>query len=277
MKSQAVVSMAILSTLLVVSCRRTPPEESSLAPEPSAARGTIRGHVRLTGPAPEEVPIRMRADPMCDKANGGKTVRWEAVVADADGNLANVFVRLQGSFPSAAAPTTAVTIDQRGCLYVPRVVGLQLGQPLRVLNSDPGLHNVHGTTKGTDGFNIGQPMAGMVNEFHLKEEGILHLQCDVHSWMVAFVGVVNHPYFAVTGAPGTFEIRDVPVGTHAIEAWHEQYGTLAASVRVEANAVADVNFSYTGQEKPAASVPSISVETGALVQAVPEPARSSAP
>jgi len=265
MKGLFPTALAVVAALALASCRgRSQPEESALVAEQPTQHGTIKGHVRLTGKPPENPPIRMRSDPMCDKANGGKPAFQESVIAGPDGSLANVLVQLQGTFPGSTAPTAPVTIDQRACIYSPRVVGIQLGQPIRVLNSDPGLHNVHGVSKSKDEFNVGQPMAGMVNEFHLKDEGLLRLQCDVHTWMVSFVGVVNHPYFAVTSAPGTFELRDVPVGTHTIQAWHEQYGQLTASVRVDAGGIADVDFAYTGQEKPTAAVPTLTIEGRAV-------------
>jgi plastocyanin len=175
----------------------------------------------------------------------------ETVIAGADGSLANVFVHLQGSFPTVPVPTEVVLIDQRACSYIPHVVGAQVGQIVRVRNSDPGLHNVHGVSGDSDAFNVGQPLAGMTSDFRMKTEGILRLQCDVHGWMLAFVGVSSHPYFAVTGAPGTFEIRDVPGGSYTIQAWHELYGPLTLNVRVEANRVADVDFAYSGEEKRA--------------------------
>jgi len=250
MNGRFAVSLAIASALAAAACGQAPaPGASGVAGAPATERGTITGHVRLMGAPPENSPIRMRADPMCDQANAGQPKVQESVVAAPDGSLANVFVRLQGSFPATAAPTEPVAIDQRGCIYSPRMVGVQIGQPLRVRNSDPGLHNVHGVSGGPDVFNVGQPMAGMVNEFRLKDEGVLRLQCDVHTWMVAFVGVVNHPYFAVTGTAGTFELRDVPVGTYTIDAWHELYGPLTMNVRVEAGAVADVDFAYSSEEK----------------------------
>ena len=80
------------------------------------------------------------------------------------------------------------------------VVGVpQLGQILQVRNSDNLLHNVHGLSGTGQGFNVGQPLAGMVNKFPLtQEETMLKLTCDVHTWMRAYIGVVKHPYFAVT-------------------------------------------------------------------------------
>jgi plastocyanin len=232
---------------LAVSCRRAPSAEQT-PPEGAVGHGTIKGRVHLAGKAPENPVIRMRADPMCARLTAGKPTANDAVIVDAEGSLANAFVQLQGPFPEAASPPIPVTIDQRGCIYSPRMVGVQAGQPLRIQNSDPGLHNVHGVSAGADAFNIGQPIAGMVNEVRLKDEGMMRLQCDVHAWMVAWVGVVSHPYFAVTGASGTFEIRNVPAGTHTVQAWHELFGPLTSKVTVGPDGVADVDFVYSGEE-----------------------------
>jgi plastocyanin len=248
MHQRLVMWFGILVVAVGASCRQAPAPPTA-APAVTA-KGTIRGHVRLTGTPPPNAPIRMQADPMCDRAHAGQPAFEETVVAGPDGSLANVFVQLEGTFPPTPPPTEPVTIDQHGCVYVPRVVGVRVGQPLRVMNSDPGLHNVHGLSEGRDGFNIGQPMAGMVNEVKLKDEGILRLKCDVHTWMQAYVGVVNHPYFAVTDTTGTFELHDVPVGTYSIRAWHERYGPLTSSVQVTEGGVTSVDFSYTGEEKP---------------------------
>jgi hypothetical protein len=212
--------------------------------------GTIKGRVRLTGKSPGNAVIRMGVDPMCGKINAGKQVVQEQVVVSADGGLANAFVRLQGSFPRTSAPTQPVTIDQRACFYVPRVIGARVGQALQVRNSDPMLHNVHSLSVGGNSFNVGQPSAGMVYTFQFKEEEVmLQLKCDVHRWMTAYIGVVSHPYFAVSGTGGTFEIANVPVGTYTIQTWHERYGSLTRPVRVTAGATAIVDVAYTGAEK----------------------------
>jgi hypothetical protein len=213
--------------------------------------GTVKGRVRLTGKSPGNAVIRMGVDPMCGRMNAGKQVVQEQVVVSADGGLANAFVRLQGSFPRTAAPTQAVAIDQRACFYLPRVVGAQVGQALQVRNSDPMLHNVHSLSVRSNAFNVGQPSAGMVYTFQLKDEEVmLQLKCDVHRWMTAYIGVVSHPYFAVSGTGGTFEISNVPVGTYTVQTWHERYGSLTRPVRVTAGATAIVDVPYTGEEKP---------------------------
>jgi hypothetical protein len=219
----------------------------ALASAQTPGRGTIKGHIRLLGKLPGNPVIRMRRDPLCAKINNGKQVVQETVVAALDGSLANVFVRLQGTFPDTPVPTQPVTIDQRGCIYGPRVVGLRVGQVLQVRNSDELLHNVHSASARTNNFNIGQPMAGMVYQFRPKdEETMLRLSCDLHSWMTAFIGIVNHPYFDVTATNGMFEIKNAPPGRHTIQAWHEQYGDLKQTVLVTSGATATVDFNFSG-------------------------------
>jgi carboxypeptidase family protein len=213
--------------------------------------GTIKGLVRLSGKPPGNVVIHMGMDPMCAKMYAGKRpVDEVVVVTSAAGGLANVFVKLEGSFPSAPVPTQPVVVDQRGCFYVPRMLGARVGQVLRIKNSDNLLHNVHSQTTKSNMFNVAQPISGMQYDIRLKDEEILQLKCDVHRWMTAFVGVVNHPYFAVSDLTGAFEINNVPAGTYTIQAWHERYGPVRQTVRVGPGAATAVNFAYTGTEKP---------------------------
>ena len=232
--------------IATASCRK-PTDIDTEAVATSSARGAVHGQVRVSGAVPANDVIRMNADPMCVKASRGSHVTDEAVVAAADGSLANVFVELVGNFPDTPVPSEPVSIEQHGCVYSPRVVGLRAGQALQVRNGDDGLHNVHGISTDRDGFNVSQPMGGMLNTFHPRDAGILRLKCDVHTWMVAFVGVVNHPYFAVTTADGTFTLRDVPEGTYQVRAWHEQFGTITSKVRVDAARPADVEMTYVAR------------------------------
>ena len=219
-----------------------------------SATGTIKGHVKLSGKLPGNTVIRMGKDPKCSEANKGKQVVQETVKATIDGSLANVFVRLDGTFPSTPVPKTAVTVDQHNCLYSPRVVGIRVGQVLEIRNSDNLLHNVHSVTNRDNQFNFGQARAGVVDTFKMKNEEIMvRLGCDVHSWMVAYIGVVTNPYFAVSDATGSFQINGVPPGTYTINAWQERYGPLKQTVKVTAGGTATVDFTYTGNEaKPAA-------------------------
>ncbi len=220
------------------------------AAQTTAGHGTIKGHVKLTGKLPGNPIIRMGMDPMCAKINAGKRVIQENVVANLNGDLANVFVSLQGTFPRTPVPTAPVVIDQRACIYVPRVIGARVGQTLQVKNSDELLHNIHGlSAKGND-FNVSTPKAGMIQQFTLKnEEVMLKIKCDVHSWMTTYVGVVTHPYFAVSNEDGMFEIANVPSGTYPIQAWHERYGPLVQMVRVRAGATTMADFTYTEESE----------------------------
>jgi len=212
--------------------------------------GTIRGHVVLTGKLPGNPIIRMGLDPKCSKMNAGKRVIQEYVVAAADGSLGNVFVRLKGNLPQTPVPAQPVTVDQRNCVYAPRVVGARVGQTVQIKNSDDLLHNVDASSGKGNGFNIGQPRAGLVYEFKPKaEEVMMHVKCDVHNWMNLYIGVVTNPYFAVSDTKGTYLIDKVPPGTYTIEAWHERYGFVSKQVTVKAGAAANIDFSYASTEK----------------------------
>jgi plastocyanin len=211
----------------------------------AARGGAIKGHIRLNGPLPGNPIIRMGMDPMCAKLNAGKRPVQEIVVAAADGSLANVFVSLQGSFPATPVPAQPVIIDQRACVYVPRVVGARVGQTIEVRNSDALLHNVHGSSTRGNSFNVSLPKAGLVQQLRLKDEEImLRVTCDVHRWMTAFVGVLNHPYFATSDVAGTYTIANVPAGTHTIQTWHERYGVLTQKVRVTEGSTSTLDFAY---------------------------------
>ena len=212
---------------------------------PQAGAGTIKGHIRLNGKLPGNPVIRMGRDPMCSRINAGKLVVQETVMAALDGSLANVFVRLQGTFPPTPVPSTPVVIDQRACIYRPRVIGVRVGQTVQIKNSDNFLHNVHSLSVHGGNFNIGQAAAGVVYEFKPKQEEVMmRLKCDVHTWMTAFIGVVTNPYFSVTADTGNFQIDRVPAGTYTIQAWHEAYGFVSKTVTVRAGATATVDFTY---------------------------------
>src|SRR5215831_3090418 len=214
-----------------------------------SSTGTIKGHIQLSGKLPGNPVIRMGMDPMCAKASAGKRIVQEFVVSTADGSLANVFLNLKGNVPQTPVPTQPVTIDQRGCIYYPRMIGLRVGQTLQVKNSDAFLHNSHGLSGKDQGFNVGQPTAGNMYNWKPKTDEMLHIKCDIHTCMNAYVGIVTNPYFAVSDTMGTFTIDKVPPGTYTLQAWHERFGLLTKMVTVKAGAAVTVDFTYTGNEK----------------------------
>jgi len=213
-----------------------------------ALAGTVTGKVSFTGQAPTPQKISMGADPTC-AAFHKEPVFTEDVVANANGTLKNVFVYvkegLEGkTFPAA---TQSVLLDQKGCRYTPHVFGIQVNQPLEILNSDATLHNVHGMPRESKEFNLGMPIQGMkLNRKFDKPEIMVKFKCDVHPWMNAYAGVLTHPFFNVTSDQGAFEIKDLPAGSYVIEAWHEKYGVQTQQVTVDEAGTQTIDFNFAG-------------------------------
>jgi len=211
----------------------------------AADAATITGKVTFTGTAPAPTPIKMSADPYCQKADPG--LKTENEIVGAGGEVQNVFVYVKDGLGNRTfpAPTDPVTLDQKGCHYEPHVLGIMVGQPLKIVNSDNTLHNVHGLAKDNKEFNQGQPIQGMqmTHTFSTKEV-MIPFKCDVHNWMNAWIGVLDHPFYAVTGADGTFTIKGLPPGTYTIEAWHEKLGTQTMTVTVGAKESKTIGFTY---------------------------------
>jgi plastocyanin len=241
--------------------------------------GTVVGTVHLTGAPPVNPIIRMGADPNCLKFNAGKRVVQEIVDKSSDGGLANVFVHVQVSFPQAGSGSGSVTLDQQNCMYHPKISGARVGQTLSIKNDDSTLHNVHAVDPSNKyTFDQAQPSAGMVLNVPLKsEEVMLHVKCNVHPWMTGYIGIVNSPYFAVSDGAGKFKIENVPAGKQTIEVWHELYGPLTQTVEVKGGGTVTVDFSYTGNEHPAASqlgpTQEITIPAGATTVAFVPPGR----
>ena len=223
---------------------------SAAAATEAAAAGSVKGRIRLSGTAPGNRVIRMGMDPMCARQWAGKRPIDEVVVTSDDGGLMNAFVKLDGSFPGTPVPAQPAFIDQKACVYQPRVIGARVGQVLRVKNSDNLLHNVHSSSSHRNSFNFGQPVAGITSDFKLADEEMLKIGCDVHRWMTTWVGVVDHPYFAVSGADGSFVINNVPAGKRTISVWHEQFGKLTKMVDVKEGGATAVDFVYPAPAAP---------------------------
>jgi plastocyanin len=211
----------------------------------AATAATITGKVKFEGTAPAPQPIKLSSDPYCQKANPGLTNETEIV--GKDGSVENVFVYVKDGLGNRTFPTPSepVVLDQKGCHYTPHVIGIQVGQPLQIVNSDDTLHNIHGLPKANKEFNQGQPIQGMkmTHTFSTKEV-MIPFKCDVHGWMNAWLGVLDHPYYAVTSADGSFSLKGLPPGTYTIEAWHEKLGTQTQTVTVGEKESKDVAFTF---------------------------------
>ncbi len=241
---------------LLVACGGSNQSESAKPASPAAAAegqkvdqataGTISGKIAFDGDVPKLAAIQMASDPACEGAHKGPVPAETYMVKD--GGLDNVFVYIKDGLDKKyvfTTPTQTLTLNQQGCQYVPHVLGIRVGQPLQIVNDDNTMHNVHGMPETNQEFNFGQPLSGMKSDVTFTApEVLVPFKCDVHSWMNAFIGVVNHPYFAVSADGGKFELRDVPPGTYTIEAVHEKLGRQTQTVTIGSKDSKQVSFTF---------------------------------
>ena len=226
-------------------------------PPPSKGdEGTITGKVTYTGTAPEPKKIDTSADGACTAESPNLTTE-EWIVKD--GKVANTFVYIKdGSIDGAKkvseytwpAPSTPATLDQNGCHYKPHVMGVVVKQDITITNSDPTTHNIHFTPKNNPDWNQQQSngAAAMTHKLNVAEV-LVPVKCNQHPWMKAYVGVLRHPFFAVSGEDGSFTIKGVPPGKYTVVAWHEggTNGTeKTTEVTVPAKGAATADFAFGG-------------------------------
>lgn len=234
----------ILAVAIGAACGKeaTAPPASPLW-KPSGNEGNITGVINFTGDVPAPRKLDMSSDAKCE----GENFLDDVVVKE--GKLQNVLIFVRSGLPQATfeTPTEAVTLDQKGCKYVPRVLGVQAGQPLQIINSDQTTHNIHTLPRVNREFD-GSQLAGqgpIIRKFS-KPEAIFPIKCNQHSWMRAHLAVLAHPFFAVSGQDGAFTIKGLPPGEYEIEAWHERYGSKTAKIKVAEKADSKVDFTFDG-------------------------------
>lgn len=226
----------------------TPAAGAAATPGASGPTGdaSVSGTVKFAGALPANPTIDMSEEQACRSKHTAPPVDSQYV--SSGGGLGNVFVFVKGGLPEGATyapPAEAVVIDQNGCVYRPRVFGVQAGQPIEIRNSDPVLHNIKAVPSKNRGFNISQPTAGMkTTRTFTTAETMVPLECNVHGWMNAWVGVMPHPFFATTKADGSFTLKNLPPGTYTLEAWHEAGGTQTQSVTITPGQAATVTFTF---------------------------------
>ncbi|MBC8108439.1 MAG: hypothetical protein H7Z14_17775 [Anaerolineae bacterium] len=200
----------------------------------------IRGQIILDGPPP--VMTEIRNTPCCDGAP--KTLKEETVVIGANGGLANTFVYIDGLPRVNGQSLPSPTLDQIGCRYTPHVVGVCIGQTLRVRTSDDTMHNVHLSTQRNESKNFGMTSPGDEKTIRFREPEFIRAKCDVHPWMTAYIGVFENPCFAVTDSDGRFELANLPAGKYKLVTWHERYGRLEQDVEVNEAAPMTIDLKY---------------------------------
>ena len=213
---------------------------------PFSQASVITAKATFEGQAPVAEKIKADADPKC-KLIHPQGIQPEEVIVNSNGTLKNVFVYVKEGLGGQTfeAPKTSVVFDQQGCAYHPHVFGIRTGQTLEILNSDETLHNVHALPANSQQFNLGMPLKGMkLKKTFAKPEVMVKIKCEVHPWMRAFAGVLDHPFFGVTGDQGTAEIQNLPPGAYTLEAWHEKYGTQTQTITVVADQNQEVAFNF---------------------------------
>ena len=211
-----------------------------------ATAGTVTGRVTFDGTPPENPPVRMSSDPKCMEANASGDLRFENYVLS-DGGLDNVFVYVKDGLGNYHfdTPSEPAKIDQQGCRYVPHVLGVRTGQPIEITNSDATMHNVHALPDVNGELNFAQVRQGQTDvKMFTAPEVMVPVKCDMHPWMRAYVGVVEHPFFAVTANGGRFELKGLPPGTYTVEAWHAKGGTKTQQVTVGASESKEIGFIF---------------------------------
>jgi plastocyanin len=217
-----------------------------VTPIDPATTGTVQVDVRFDGTPPAMQELRMSGFPECATQHQGPVLAGDALVKD--GQVQNAFVYIKEGLGDRgfAVPTQPVVIDQKGCLYEPHVAGAQVGQGIEFRNSDAVLHNVHGSPKDSSAFNVALPRQGAERTITVDHpEVMISVRCDLHPWMQGWLGVLDHPYFGVSGADGRVTLKDVPAGDYVIGVWHERFGTREAKVSVTPKASASASVTFT--------------------------------
>jgi len=211
----------------------------------AASHSQITGTVKLEGVAPRQRTIDMASEPSCAALHKDKPVTAESVVVGPNGGLANVVLYVSQGLTGKEAPSSVpVQIEQRGCQYLPHVVAVDVGQPMKILNSDHALHNVHPQTASNSEWNKSQLVGGAPFDVTwTKEEVAIPIKCNIHPWMKGYIAVVKGPY-AVTDGSGSFKLENVPPGSYTLTAWQEFYGTKTQDVTVTAGKPASVSFTF---------------------------------
>lgn len=206
---------------------------------------TVVGKVKFTGTLPAATKLSMNADPSCAKLHPAPASSQD-FMAGSDNTLGNVIVFISDGLGNRTfdTPTEAVTFEQKGCMYEPHVVALRANQKLKMVNSDNTTHNIHPLPANNREWNKAEPAGATMEESFPREEIAIPVKCNVHPWMKSYIAVFKHPYFAVTGKDGSFQLPNLPPGEYTVEAWHEKLGTMTQKITIAAGESKTLDFTF---------------------------------
>src|ERR1051325_46814 len=215
----------------------------------TGSEATLLGTISFSGTPPKPWRIDMSADEICERVNPDLATDWVIVN---DRKLANVFVYVRGeslNSYSFDAPGADVTLEHKGCRYVPHVLGMQMQQTLKIVNSDPTTHNTHITPRNNGDWNQSQPPGAVALErrFALPEL-FIPIKDNQHPWEKAYVGVFSHPFFSVSGTDGSYRISGLPAGQYTVVAWHERLGEQTFDVFLAGSEQKNLDFMFKGAD-----------------------------
>jgi len=214
-------------------------------PAPSGSGASVVGKVKFTGQVPQPAKLSMNADPSCAKLHPGPAMSQDFVTGS-DNTLGNVIVFISEGLSGRTfdVPAEAVTFEQKGCEYAPHVVAVRANQKLKMVNSDNTTHNIHPLPANNREWNKAEPAGMTMEESFPREEIAIPVKCNVHPWMKSYVAVFKHPFFAVTGKDGSFQLPNLPPGEYTVEAWHEKLGTMTQKITVAAGETKALDFTF---------------------------------
>src|SRR5215813_583468 len=212
----------------------------------AAFAGSIIGEVRFTDDPPAMPTVKVSKD----QDYCGETLPNETYLIDSDGGLQNVVVFIETPPNSTGGDSQKENIlNNTGCRYSPRILAMQKGERLRVKNNDPKLHIPHSYHDDRTVFNLSLPFKGTTIDatLRIRQAGVLKVVCDTHAWMLAYIHVFDHPYFAVTDERGIFSISNLPAGTYVLKAWHEDIGVKSQELTIPESGDVRASFEFTNE------------------------------
>jgi hypothetical protein len=210
--------------------------------------GSISGEVKFSDDPPNMPVVKVSKD----QDYCGETLPNDTYLMDRNGGLRNVVVFLEAA-PAGKVPDPQKEnlLSNTGCSYSPRILAMQKGERLKVKNNDPKLHIPHSYLDQRTVFNLSLPFRGTSLDAtkKIRQPGIMKVVCDTHAWMLAYIHVFDHPFFAVTDERGAFSIANIPAGTYVLKAWHEDAGIKSQEITVTDSGDVRVGFEFTKKQQ----------------------------